>query len=93
MKFASGAKAWGRCQRGGERVLLNQLRPDGYKPELLVCASCYDIFPPQLKPIDLTDAESLRRPSPDNDDDSAGAGSTLAVAIAETGVFPFGGGT
>jgi hypothetical protein len=93
MKFASGARAWGRCQRCGDRYYLNQLRPDGYKPELLVGPCCYDIYPPQLKPIDLSDAETLRRPSPDTDDDSAGAGSTLAVALATTGIFPFGGGT
>ena len=93
MKFAAGRWAVGRCMRCGDKYKLNQLRPDGYKPELLVGPCCYDIYPPQLKPIDLTDAESLRRPSPDNDDDSGGAGSTLAVAIAQTGVYPFGGGT
>lgn len=93
MKFAEGARSYGRCQRCGDRYFLRQLRPDGYKPELLVGPCCYDIFPPDLKPIDLTDSESLRRPSPDTDDDSVGnSGETLEEAM-----FPndnsFGGGT
>ena len=94
MKYAAGARAYGRCMRCGDRYFLNQLRPDGYKPELLVGACCYDIFPPDLKPIDLTDTEALRRPSPDTDDDSEGdSGVTLAEALDETGQFYFGGGT
>ena len=90
MKFASGAKAWGRCMRCGDRYYLNQLRPDGYKPELLVGPCCYDIYPPQLKPIDLTDAESLRRPSPDTDDDSAGQSTTLSAGMGFTTANTFG---
>lgn len=93
MRYAEGKHAWGRCQRCGDRYLLNQLRPDGYKPALLVGPCCYDIFPPAEKPFDASDATTLRRPSPDADDDSAGAGTTLAVALATTGVYPFGGGT
>lgn len=93
MRYAAGAKAWGRCQRCGDRWFLNQLRPDGYKPDLLVGPCCYDIYPPQQRPIDLADAEALRRPSPDIDDDSAGdSGETIEEAM-----FPndnnFGGGT
>lgn len=91
--YAEGKKAWGRCMRCGDRFLLNQLRTDGWVPELLVCAGCYDIFPPAERPQDLSDAVALKRPSPDTDDDSAGAGTTLAVAIAEAGVRYFGGGT
>ena len=93
MRYAEGKRAYGRCQRCGDRYLLNQLRPDGYKPELLVGACCYDVFPPAERPLDASDATILKRPSPDTDDDSAGAGSTLAVALAETGQFYFGGGT
>ena len=93
MRYATGRFSFGRCQRCGDRYLLNQLRPDGYKPELLVGPCCYDIFPPAERPIDLTDAEALKRPSPDTDDDSAGAGSTLAVALSTPGQYDFGGGT
>lgn len=92
--YAEGKRAWGRCMRCGDRYLLNQLRPDGYKPALLVCASCADIFPPAERPLDASDASALRRPSPDTDDDSPGdSGTTLAEALAEPGVHPFGGGT
>ena len=92
MRYAEGKKAWGRCQRCGDRYLLNQLRPDGYKPELLVGACCYDIFPPAERPFDASDATILKRPSPDNDDDSAGAGGTLAATLF-SGERYFGGGT
>ena len=94
MRYAEGRHAWGRCQKCGDRYRLNQLSPDGYKPNLLVGPCCYDIFPPAERPIDLADAVALKRPSPDTDDDSAGdSGTTLEDELEETGVFHFGGGT
>lgn len=90
MRYAEGKRALGRCMRCGDRYLLNQLRPDGYKPALLVGPCCYDIFPPQERPIDTGDAQTLRRPSPDTDDDSAGAGSTLSSALGFTTANTFG---
>ena len=90
--FASGKNAWGRCQRCGDRVRYLQLRPDGDVPGLLVCGPCYDIPHPAEKPFVASDSEALRRPSPDTDDDSGGAGGTLAATLF-SGLNYFGGGT
>ena len=90
--YASGRHAWARCQRCGDRIRYTQLRKDGHNPELLVGPCCYDIAHPTEKPFKADDAVALKRPSPDTDDDSAGAGGTLAATLF-TGVNYFGGGT
>ena len=70
MKYASGRNAWGRCQRCGDRVRYLELVNDQQVPGLRVCPSCYDIKHPAEKPVKLDDGIALRRPSPDNDDDT-----------------------
>lgn len=91
-RFARGERAWGFCQRCGDRRLLSELVRDGRVRNLLVCPQgCQDIKPPQEKPFVADDAIALRRPSPDVDDDGPGdSGQTLATAMSLTG---FGGGT
>lgn len=95
MAFASGKNAWGRCMRGGERVRYSELRRDGYKPALMVCAACYDAPHPAEKPFVAKDPQILRNPSPDTDDDSTGdSGETLAEVFEARGEEHFfGGGT
>lgn len=65
-RYATGKNAIGLCQRCGFQYKLSQLREDG-ETNLLVCTPCYDIEHPAEKPIDATDAISLRRPAPDVD--------------------------
>lgn len=92
-KYAKGNRAVGICARSGRKMPLKDLVPDGQNPGLLVDPDWRDIkHETERSPLDLADAEALRRPAPDIDDDSAGAGDTLKNAL-----FPndnvFGGGT
>lgn len=64
--FASGKNSIGECQRCGFVVPYPSLRKDGYT-NLLVCGQCYDIAHPAERPINLSDAQALRRPAPDLD--------------------------
>lgn len=66
-KYASGAKAWGICQRCGQRHYLRNLVEDGQYPGLRVCTECYEPKQPQEYPVNVTDPEALRKPSPDID--------------------------
>ena len=91
-RYAKGRRAVGICARSGRKMLLSQMVPDGQYPGLLVDPDWRDIKNEQERPIDVSDAIALRRPAPDTDDDSAGAGDSLKDAL-----FPddnvFGGGT
>ena len=91
-KYAKGLRAWGRCARSGRRLLLKDMVPDGQYPGLMVDPDWRDIKNEQERPLDVSDAIALRRPAPDTDDDSAGAGSSLATALF-SGQNVFGGGT
>lgn len=91
-KYAKGLRAVGICARSGRKMLLRDMVPDGQNPGLLVDPAWRDIKHESERPLDVSDAEALRRPAPDIDDDSAGAGDTLAVALF-TGLNYHGGGT
>ena len=91
-KYATGKFAWGRCARSGRRMKLLDMVADGNYPGLMVDPDWRDIKNEQERPIDVSDAIALRRPAPDTDDDSAGAGSSLATALF-SGQNIFGGGT
>ena len=65
--YARGDRAWGRCARTGERVLLKDLVRDG-QTGLLVTREAYEPKHPQEKPPrNIFDPQTLRRPAPDND--------------------------
>jgi len=64
--YASGKNAIGECQRCGFVFPYRTLRKDGYT-NILVCSGCYDIAHPAERPINLSDAQALRRPAPDLD--------------------------
>lgn len=82
---ATGAKAWGLCGRCGLRQLLKNLLVDGQNPNLLVGPECRDEKHPTEKPFRADDAQALKRPSPDVDDDSPGdSGQTLSQAMGWT---------
>lgn len=91
-KYATGKYAMGICARSGRKMRLLDMVPDGQNPGLLVDPAWRDIKHPAEKPFDATDAQALRRPAPDTDDDSAGAGGSLASTLF-SGQTVFGGGT
>ena len=91
-KYATGKNAWGRCARSGRRMKLLDMVADGNYPGLMVDPDWRDIKHEQETPVDVSDAIALRRPAPDTDDDSGGAGSSLATALF-SGQNVFGGGT
>lgn len=95
MRFARGKRAWGMCTRCGARDYLNRLVMDGQKPGLLVHPSCRDIKHPQEKPFRVEEGIALKRPSPNLEDDSGGAGGDLAPTLWPNPVVDpyFGGGT
>lgn len=74
-KYANPAKARGICDRCGFAYKLSQLREEfvrGRSNGLLTCPECWDADHPQnyagLR--DVTDAQSLRNPRPENNRDS-----------------------
>lgn len=91
MKHARGRYALGICQRCGSRALLSRLVEDKHKPGLLVHTWCQDIKHESLEPFKTSEGIALKKPSPDLDDDSPGAGTDLATAMGFTNHF--GGGT
>lgn len=91
-KFATGYNAVGICARCGFKSKLLDLEPDGYQPGLLVHSWCRDIAHPAEKPVRMTEGIALRRPAPDIDDDSEGAGGTLRATLF-SGLSVHGGGT
>ena len=64
--FATGKNAIGMCARCGFVYPYPTLRKDG-RTNLLVCSSCYDIDHPAERPVNVADAQALRRPAPDLD--------------------------
>jgi hypothetical protein len=64
-RYAKGTRAWGICQRSGARYLLSDLIEDGRIPGLLVHPSWYEPFQQQERPIDVSDPQALRDPSPE----------------------------
>jgi hypothetical protein len=61
---------------------------DGDVKGLRVCGPCYDIPHPAEKPFKAEDAQILRHPAPDIDDDSPGdTGQTLVQALGFTNYF------
>jgi len=64
--FATGKNAIGMCSRCGFVYPYPTLRKDGYTNSL-VCNGCYDTAHPAERPINLSDAQALRRPAPDLD--------------------------
>ena len=90
MRYASGARALGRCQRCGDRVRYLDLVDDKHTPGLRVCQDCFDIKHPAEKPFNADEGIILRKPSVDTDDDStiihsgtasAGGLNTITLAI------------
>lgn len=65
--YAVGKRAWGRCERCGDRYLLRELRFDGQQPDLLVCEPCWDPKHPQERLPDVTDPVTLLDPTGDNE--------------------------
>lgn len=91
--FASGKHAWGECMRCGARRPYLELVSDGQKPGLRVCPGCRDAKHPAEKPFNASDAQALKNPAPDVDDDSeGGTGTTLAEELFPNEHY-FGGGT
>ncbi len=68
MPFARGAKAWGMCDRCGQRYFLKQLNIDPYT-RLKLCPICIDPVPQQSWPPypTTTDPVALENPRPDPD--------------------------
>ena len=66
-EYARGKNALGICERCAEKVLLKELRPDGYIKDLQVCADCYDPYHPQDRLPDVHDPVTLRDPTGDPD--------------------------
>lgn len=64
--FATGKNAIGQCQRCGFVYPYKTLRKDGYTNSL-VCGACYDTEHPAERPVNVADAQALRRPAPDLD--------------------------
>jgi hypothetical protein len=68
--FARGPRAWGICDRCGQRFLLNELRGEtvaGNPRKNKVCDSCHDPDHPQnwLGKFPIYDPQALREPRPD----------------------------
>jgi len=71
VRFARGTKAWGHCERCGDRVLLRSLRYDGQIADLQVCDDCWDPKHPQEALPAITDPVTLYDPTGDQDKTSA----------------------
>jgi len=69
--FARGTKAWGHCERCGDRLLLKKLRYDGHVTGLQVCDDCWDPRHPQETVPVLVDPIALYDPTGDQDKTSA----------------------
>lgn len=67
--YAKGSRAWGLCQRSGERHLLKDLIPDGRFPHLLVHPTWWEPKHPQEIIVDVIDPVALAHPSPDQNPD------------------------
>jgi len=64
-RYARGSKAWGECQRSGQRYLADELIEDGHIPGLLVHPDWYEPPHPREEiPIPGDDPQLIRYPSP-----------------------------
>ena len=70
-QYARGDNALGICERCAEKVLLKELRPDGYLTDLQVCNDCWDPPHPQERLPDVHDPVTLRDPTGDPEKDAA----------------------
>lgn len=90
--FAKGTYALAMCQRCGFPGKYLDMVEDGHTPGLIVHPECREIRHPAERQFDAKDPQVLKRPSPDNDDDSVGdSGQSLAEAMGFDTYF--GGGT
>ena len=89
--YAKGRKAVGVCARSGRKMLLSDMVPDGYKKGLMVDPAWRDTAHPAEKPVKTEEGIALKKPAPDIDDDTGGAGGTLASLFDANSYF--GGGT
>jgi len=70
-QFAEGKKAFGYCDRCGQRYLLKRLKTEtvkGRPTNTLVCPECWDPDHPQLKlgMFPVNDPQALRNPRPND---------------------------
>lgn len=65
--YAVGKRAWGHCERCGDRYLLRELRFDGQQEDLLVCPPCWDPKHPQERLPEVTDPVTLQDPTGDTE--------------------------
>lgn len=100
-RYAKGDRAWGICQRCGQRAPLSALLFDEQYPNLRVHAECWDEKHPQERLRPVSDPSSLWKPSPEEypytapvlelTQESAGAPLALAWSAASSPVFQFNG--
>lgn len=84
-KYATGKRAYGQCQRCGLRYMLSDLAEDP-NTLMLVCDDCRDPLPPEDVVHIVSDAQALRRPSPDQDD--PGGNTITDIVDDEATTFP-----
>lgn len=67
--YARGARAWGHCQRCGQRYKRNKLKREW--TNLFVCGPCFDPEPGDLRPPKaFPDPMAIQNALPDADDAS-----------------------
>lgn len=66
-RYASGKHARAMCDRCGFEIAYTDLRLEW--TGLRVCGTCWEYKHPQLTPKIKTDAQALKNPRPDQDDD------------------------
>jgi hypothetical protein len=88
MGYAAGKRAWGACDRCGQRFLLNDLKKEWQN--LKVCTFCYEPKQPQLEPRrNVSDAVALYEPRPLPDDTyNVFLGVVGDSAFSATGMIP-----
>lgn len=67
VSFAKGRRAWGECQRSGQRLLRRRMVKDGYYKGMLVHPDWLEHEHPQDKPLSqrqLNDPVVIRKPAP-----------------------------
>lgn len=83
-KYARGERAWGECGRSGKRVLRKDMVEDGQRRGLLVAQEWYEPRHPQERVKNVTDAEALYKPAPDQSkpDDEGVAAPDIRTLVA-----------
>jgi hypothetical protein len=86
--YAAGKRAWGACDRCGQRFLLNNLKKEWQN--LKVCVFCYEAKHPQLEPRrNVSDAIALYEPRPLPDDTfNVYIGTIGDSALGSNGMMP-----